>query len=46
MVMVEDLTLGGEHTVHYADDVSQNCTLATVTVLLTNVTPMNLVLKR
>lgn len=32
------LTLGGQHTMHYTD-VSQNCTLATDTVLLTNVTP-------
>ena len=39
MVKVEGLTLGGEHTMHYTDDVSQNCTLATDTVLLTNVTP-------
>ena len=31
------------HTLQYADDVLQNCTLETYTMLLTNVTPINLI---
>ena len=38
MVTQGDLTLGGEHTMQYTDDVSQNCTLGTYIILLTNVT--------
>ena len=38
-----DLTLGGEHTTHCTAHVSQNCTLETYVVLLTKVTPMNLI---
>ena len=40
MVMEDDLTLGGEHTVQYTDHVSQKCTLE---IILTNVTPINLI---
>ena len=36
-----DLTLGGEHTIQYTDDVSENCTPETYITLLTNVTPIN-----
>ena len=41
MVMIGDLTWCGEHTVHYTDDVLQNCTLETYIILLTNVTPID-----
>ena len=41
MVMEGDLTCGGEHTIQYTDDVLQNCTLETCTILLTNVTSIN-----
>ena len=40
MVMEEDLTMGSRHTVQYTSDVSQNCTLETYVILLTNVTPV------
>ena len=42
MVMEDDLTLGGGHTVQYTDDVSQNYTLETCIISSTNVTPTNL----
>ena len=45
MVIEEDLTSGGEHTIQYTDDISQNCSLETYIILLTNVTPINLILK-
>lgn len=38
MVTEEDLTLGGGHTVQYTDNVSQNCTLKTYIILLSNIT--------
>ena len=39
--MIEgDLTLGGEHTIQYTDDVLYNCTLETYIISLTNVTPI------
>ena len=41
MVIKEDLTWGGQHTVQYTDDVLQNCILETYIILLTNVTPGN-----
>lgn len=37
------LTLGGERTMQYTDDVLCNCTLETYIILLTNVTPINLI---
>ena len=37
MVMEDDLTLGGEHTMQYTDHVSYKCTLETCIILLTNV---------
>ena len=45
MVTQEDLTLGGGYTMRYTEDVSQNCTLKTYTILLTNITPINLTVK-
>ena len=38
MVVDEDLTWGGEHTIQHTDDVLQNCTPETYITLLTNVT--------
>ena len=43
MVMEEDLTLGGEHTMQYREGVSQKCVLETYVILFTYVTPINLV---
>ena len=45
MLMEGDLTWGGEHTIQYTDDVSQNCTLEIYTVLLTNVTQIKSIKK-
>ena len=42
MVTEGDLTLGGQPTVQYTHAVSQNCTFETYIILLTNVTPINL----
>ena len=42
MVMEGNLTLGGKHTIEYADDVLWNCTPETfIIILLANVTPIN-----
>ena len=41
--MEKDLTLGGGHTVQYTHDILQNCTLGTYIILLTNVTPVNVI---
>ena len=41
MVMEGDLTWGGEHTIHYINDLLQNCTPETYVILLTNVTLIN-----
>ena len=41
MPMEKDLSLGGEHTIQYIDDVLQNYTVETFIILLTNVTTMN-----
>ena len=41
MVMEGDLTWGGEHTIHYINDLLQNCTPETYVILLTNVTPIS-----
>lgn len=38
-----DLTLGGEHTVRYTDDISQNFTPETRIILLTDLTFINLI---
>ena len=43
MMIEEDLTLGGEHTVQHRDDVLQNCTHETHIILLTNVTLIHLI---
>ena len=39
------LTWGGEHTIQCADDVLYECTSETYIILLTNVTPINLIKK-
>ena len=36
---------GDGHTMRYTDHVSQKCTLEPYIILLTNVTPINLILK-
>ena len=36
---------GGEHTIQYTDDLSQNCTPESYVILLTNVTPINSIFK-
>ena len=41
-----DLTLGGKCTMQYADDVLLGLTLETCVVLLTNVIPINSILKK
>lgn len=41
-----DQTLGGEFTMQYTDDVVQICTFETYIMLLTNVTPKDLITKR
>ena len=46
MVMEGELTWGGEHTVQYTDEVLQNCTPETSTILLTNVIPINSIKKK
>ena len=43
MMMEDDWTLGGGHTIQYTDNVSQNCTFETYIILLTNVTSINLI---
>ena len=43
MVLEGGLTLGGEHTVQYTDDVSENYTPETYIIILTNVTPVSLI---
>ena len=40
-----DQTLNGEHTVQYTDDGQYNCTPETYTILLINVTLINLIFK-
>ena len=40
-----DLTLAGRHAMQYTGHVSQKCTLETYIILLTNVTPINLMEK-
>ena len=39
MVKKGDLTLDGEHTIQYTDDILKNCTPETYILLLTNITP-------
>lgn len=41
MMMGEELTYGGEHTIQCTDDVLQNFPTKTRKILLTNVTPIN-----
>ena len=43
IVMEDDLSLDGGHTVRYTDHVSQKCTLETYMTLGTNDTPINLI---
>lgn len=41
MMMEEDFTSGGKHTMHYSDNILQNCTFETYIILLTNVSSIN-----
>ena len=43
MVMEEDFTLDGGDAMQDTDNVSQNCTLETCIILLTTVTPINVI---
>ena len=43
--MEGDVTWGSEHTIQYTNDILQNCTAETYVILLTNVTPINSILK-
>ena len=43
MVVEDDLTLGGRHTMQYAGHVPQMCTLESYIITLTNVNPINLI---
>ena len=43
--LTEDLTLGGEQRMQYADDVPQKCSLKTHVILLTNGTPIHSIFK-
>ena len=45
MVMEGDLTLSGEHTMQYTDDVLQNYTPEIYVILITNVIPINSIKK-
>ena len=40
------LDFGAEHTIPYTDDMLYNCTPETHVILFTNVTPINLILKK
>ena len=42
-MVTEDWTLGGKYTMQYTDDVLETYTLETHIILLTNVTPINLI---
>ena len=37
------LDLGGKHTIQYTDDMLSNCTPHTYIILLTSITPINLI---
>lgn len=41
-LLMEDLLLGGRHTIQYTEDVPQNRLLETYIILLSHVTPINL----
>ena len=43
MVMEGDLTWGGEHTIQHTDNVLKNCAPETYMILLTSVSPINLI---
>ena len=45
MLVERDLSLDGEYTIQYTDNVLQNCTFETYIILLTNVTSINQNLK-
>ena len=45
MKVETDLTLCDGHTMQYTDDIPYNCTLETYIILLTIVTPINLIKK-
>lgn len=40
------LILGGKHEMKYKDDVSSNCSLETYIIVVANVTPLILILKK
>lgn len=44
MVVEEDLSLGGEHTIQYRDAVLHNCIFETYIILLTSIILINLIL--
>ena len=46
MVMEGALTWGGEHTVECTDDVLKICAPETCIILLTSVTPVNLIKRK
>lgn len=43
MATEDDFTLGGEHPMQYTDDELQKCMLETYIILLTSITPINLI---
>ena len=43
--MEGDFIWGSEHTMHQTDDVLQNCASETYVILLTNIIPMNSLIK-
>ena len=46
MVMGGDLTWGGEHSIQCTGDILWNCALKTCIILLTSVTPINLIRRK
>ena len=46
MVMGGHLTWGGEHTIQYTDNILWNYTPESNIILLTNVTPLNIIKKK
>ena len=46
VVLEHDLTVGGGQAMQHTDHVSQKCILEMYMILLTDVTPINLILKR
>ena len=42
-MVMEDLTLGGNYTMQYTDDMLSNCTPETYIILLTDIAPISLI---